>query len=91
MVGADALSWYENQPRLEIEMSEMQQERKTINQFFLGRTCIICGDGSRKLICDFCLQEKSRAVFLLTRHLGEIVSEIEVGGLEASAVLASPL
>ena len=64
------MSWYDNQPRL--ELNGLQQERKTINQFFAHRTCLTCGDLSQKLICDLCCQEKSRAYFLLHRQIGEI-------------------
>ena len=71
------MSWYDNQPRL--ELNGLQQERKTINQYFATRTCITCGGLSQKLICDLCSREKSRAYFLLHRHIGEIQNSIQVG------------
>ena len=78
MVGADVMAWYDNQPRLELELTGLQQERKTINQYFSTRTCLTCGDRSPKLICDLCLQEKSRTYFLLFRHIGDIQSLVKV-------------
>ena len=74
------MAWYDNQPRLELELTGLQQERKTINQFYATRTCVVCGDRSPSLICDLCQQEKSRAYFLLYRHIGDIQRSIEVGG-----------
>ena len=73
------MAWYDNQPRLELELTGLQQERKTINQYFSTRTCLTCGDRSPQLICDLCLQEKSRAYFLLFRHIGDIQSLMKVG------------
>ena len=70
------MAWYDNQPRL--ELNGLQQERKTMNQYFSTRTCITCGDRSRKFICDHCVQEKSRAYFLLNRQIGEIYSSMKV-------------
>ena len=70
------MAWYDNQPRL--ELNGLQQERKTINQYFSTRTCITCGDPSQKHICDLCSQEKSRAYFLLNRQIGEIDNSFQV-------------
>ena len=70
------MSWYDNQPRL--ELNSLQQERKTMNQYFSTRTCITCGDPPHKLICHLCSQEKSRAYFLLNRQIGEIFSSLKV-------------
>ena len=74
------MAWYDNQPRLELELTGLQQERKTINNFFATKTCVICGDRSPSLICDLCQQEKSRAYYLLYRHIGDLHSSIQVGG-----------
>ena len=96
LVGADVMSWYEEQPRNhvagELQEGEDPDERKTINQYFGTRQCLICGDVSpSNVICQECYTSgNSRAVLSLTSQLGALRNAVQKSELVCLSCSGSP-
>ena len=80
LVGADAMAWYTQLPKVVLlgGIQDQNCKKKVISQYFASRRCAACGSTCVKTVCDTCSGDPSRMVTLISGEVGELERRSQV-------------
>ena len=80
LVGADAMVWYTQLPKVVLlgGIQDQNCKKKVISQYFASRRCAACGSTCVKTVCDTCSGDPSRMVTLISGEVGELERRSQV-------------